>query len=739
MGPLRPGGLLAVSVVLSAVALFGVSAGAGAASVRAVRAQIATAAAISDVSGVEARAGRAQALVAALGDPRTNPAHAPEMRDELAFVAEDLRRRAAGWSSRAADPGARRVAGVVSSSASPLQGSVLDFASAASRSSALEARLQPGQLLRGDIDALYSAIEEASDVVLARLRADQAAQAQRWQEEVKASVGALAVTTTVLCALVLGPVRSRLERRRQAMESSADRYRESLALVERVLDGMGTPVLVTDGAARKVTANRAARAAFPFLADRVTTTDTLAQTPGFVDARDGSPIALRDLPLFAALLTGAASGDLTFAAHDAAPFHPSANEIAIADTLIPSTATQRPSKVGSGPRRRYAARAHQLRSSDGDLLGAVSTFHDTTDLHDRHALLARHAEELAAYGDAVAAVLREDDARTAICAAACTASGAALVALLEDDHAGMLRCTAAVGIEPAAIALPVDGQSIAASVFRSGLCRTTTSAADEPDIDSATVQALSAKIGRRLVAGAWIPVMSRDMIRGVLVIAAGQEVDLDGRLHVLEALAREGAVAVERQDVIRNLAHDAVRDALTGAANRRAWDSHLLDAVHRASQHRTALSVIMLDLDHFKAYNDTQGHPEGDALLRSAVAAWTAALRPQDVLARYGGEEFAVLLPGCPLPQARRAADRLRTLVPNGQTASAGVAEWQHDEDAGQLLARADRALYGAKHAGRNRTFPEASAGVASAGQLESAQRRAPHPPTGPDEHRWEI
>ena len=108
----------------------------------------------------------------------------------------------------------------------------------------------------------------------------------------------------------------------------------------------------------------------------------------------------------------------------------------------------------------------------------------------------------------------------------------------------------------------------------------------------------------------------------------------------------------------------------------------------------------MIDIDHFKAFNDRHGHPSGDALLRRAAEAWRNRLRPGDIIARYGGEEFTVLLPDCGTPQALAVADALRTLMPSGQTCSVGVATWDGQESGPQLVARADEALYDAKRAG---------------------------------------
>ncbi len=123
----------------------------------------------------------------------------------------------------------------------------------------------------------------------------------------------------------------------------------------------------------------------------------------------------------------------------------------------------------------------------------------------------------------------------------------------------------------------------------------------------------------------------------------------------------------------------------------------------------------MFDLDHFKAYNDSRGHPAGDRLLTEVAAAWQGCLRATDSLARYGGEEFALIAPGCTEGDAVALVDRLRGSVTDGQTCSAGVAFWDRSETPAELLARADAALYEAKVGGRDRTKLATRPGTAPA------------------------
>ena len=123
----------------------------------------------------------------------------------------------------------------------------------------------------------------------------------------------------------------------------------------------------------------------------------------------------------------------------------------------------------------------------------------------------------------------------------------------------------------------------------------------------------------------------------------------------------------------------------------------------RAARDRAPVCIALLDLDRFKAFNDRRGHPAGDALLRAAASAWRGELRGIDVLARYGGEEFAILLAGCSKETALEIIDRVRLATVDEQSVSIGVGIWDGREDAESLVYRADKALYEAKHAGRNR------------------------------------
>ena len=170
-------------------------------------------------------------------------------------------------------------------------------------------------------------------------------------------------------------------------------------------------------------------------------------------------------------------------------------------------------------------------------------------------------------------------------------------------------------------------------------------------------------------------------------------------------LARVALLLRETEDLAQQLGKLASVDGLTGVPNRRTWDEELQRLAAASTADGTTLCVAILDLDRFKAFNDTHGHQFGDELLRGAAQAWQRALPPDGVLARFGGEEFTVALPGRTAAEAREVVEGLKQLTPYDQTFSCGVAQWDNSEEPAALVARADAALYEAKRQGRNRVL----------------------------------
>ncbi len=156
---------------------------------------------------------------------------------------------------------------------------------------------------------------------------------------------------------------------------------------------------------------------------------------------------------------------------------------------------------------------------------------------------------------------------------------------------------------------------------------------------------------------------------------------------------------------LRNLAES---DGLTGIANRRRFDDFLQSAHQRALNNRSALGLIVIDVDHFKQFNDSNGHQAGDELLKRLSQELTKAVRGDSLAARYGGEEFAIVAPGCDGKAVHEMAERIRLAVQNtlgGPTISLGAIAQEPGQElsAQELLRRADQALYRAKNAGRNK------------------------------------
>ncbi|HKP69792.1 MAG TPA: diguanylate cyclase [Pyrinomonadaceae bacterium] len=183
-------------------------------------------------------------------------------------------------------------------------------------------------------------------------------------------------------------------------------------------------------------------------------------------------------------------------------------------------------------------------------------------------------------------------------------------------------------------------------------------------------------------------------------------------LELLEAIAPQIAVAIDRT-VLKDKAGEfeqlSVTDALTGLLNRRYLEKRLIEEIQRSKRHRFPMSLMMLDVDEFKSYNDAFGHPAGDAALRIVAGVLQDILRGADVAARYGGEEFAILLPQTTSVEAATIAERLRqriehTEFPKRQvTVSIGIASISNDlETPADVVGAADHALYEAKNQGRN-------------------------------------
>jgi len=196
---------------------------------------------------------------------------------------------------------------------------------------------------------------------------------------------------------------------------------------------------------------------------------------------------------------------------------------------------------------------------------------------------------------------------------------------------------------------------------------------------------------------------------------AGGEAFDDHSLELFQAIAPQLAVAVDRANLKEKAGEFeqlSVTDALTGLLNRRYIEERLLEEIKRSNRHGFPMSFMMVDVDHFKSYNDEFGHPEGDKALKLVARVIRETLRGADVAARFGGEEFAILLPQTTGPEAVAIAERIRINLENADlglrkvTASIGIASCSAELcSSDTLIEAADKALYAAKHEGRNRVL----------------------------------
>jgi len=210
-----------------------------------------------------------------------------------------------------------------------------------------------------------------------------------------------------------------------------------------------------------------------------------------------------------------------------------------------------------------------------------------------------------------------------------------------------------------------------------------------------------------------VPLLAHDRVVGTLnVYRVGLDRGYsDAEVALVERFATMAALAYEAARQREHLRHQAATDGLTGLLNHRGTQERLRREIEAAAASGRPLSVVVVDLDHFKRINDSYGHAEGDKVLAATAAKLRSVVREGDAVGRLGGEEFVLVLPGVAGESAAEAAERARTAIGEivvGRRrleSSAGVASFPDDAtEAAQLLANADSALYAAKHAGRRQT-----------------------------------
>lgn len=310
-------------------------------------------------------------------------------------------------------------------------------------------------------------------------------------------------------------------------------------------------------------------------------------------------------------------------------------------------------------------------------------------------------------------------------------------ALLPADHAPVLGAARADG---QVYSLDLKGQHLLVAPLPRLQARAVF-AVDGTAIDRLAAQELlglqlALAVFMGLLLGAALLVLSRE-----IGFRRREQRLLEDRNRDLEQLVQQRTEALERAN--RQLTQLAGEDSLTGLANRRSFEQALARAWGMARRGRESLALVMVDVDHFKAYNDGFGHPAGDGCLRAVAQQLRAGLRRQgDSVFRFGGEEFVLLLPDTDAEQALHCCELLRQGLedqalphPLGVvTISLGVAATRPDSgnEAGMedLLARAEAALYQAKREGRNRVMlAREPGGSASLQQLNGPPPQPPQPP----------
>jgi diguanylate cyclase len=196
---------------------------------------------------------------------------------------------------------------------------------------------------------------------------------------------------------------------------------------------------------------------------------------------------------------------------------------------------------------------------------------------------------------------------------------------------------------------------------------------------------------------------------------------MEARSKTLEVQLQTSSREVnDLRDRLESVRRESLTDQLTGIPNRKAFDKVLLESIESAIETGEPLSLVMCDIDHFKTFNDTWGHQTGDQVLRLVANCLSENVKGRDTAARYGGEEFVVILPQTALADAVNLANQIRNKVESKKlvkkstgdilgiiTISAGVTQYDANENAVEFLRRADVCLYAAKRSGRNRVVSE--------------------------------
>lgn len=324
---------------------------------------------------------------------------------------------------------------------------------------------------------------------------------------------------------------------------------------------------------------------------------------------------------------------------------------------------------------------------------------DITDRKASKIALRESEAQLAAIASVARCAQVGTDPRPVVLSAIRSLSAASMVVLVELGDDDCLVVTASAGIEAVGMRTSLREISAVAQVWRTGETLFLPDAADSPLVNPALLELDST------VSALWQPVIVAGAVLAVLVVTWRQRLSKlsDQAIRAVHALAAEAGLSLHALRLHNELQRAAGTDPLTGSLNRRAWDEQLLSLVAAARLSGQPLALALVDIDHFKAFNDTFGHAKGDELLQRFASAASACLRTGDVFARWGGEEFILALPNCGPQQAEYILHRVRASIPTGRTCSIGRTTWIAGEPITTTVARADAALYDAKRTGRDR------------------------------------
>jgi diguanylate cyclase (GGDEF)-like protein len=214
-----------------------------------------------------------------------------------------------------------------------------------------------------------------------------------------------------------------------------------------------------------------------------------------------------------------------------------------------------------------------------------------------------------------------------------------------------------------------------------------------------------------------IPIHTRNEKLGVLMVdnLLSQEEISEETITLLKMVSIQIGLALKNARLYKKVEELSVMDSLTGLYVQRHFHQRIREELSRAHRHHTPVSLVMLDIDHFKIINDTYGHPAGDRVMKVMSSKITSSIRKFDVAVRYGGDEFIVLMPGSNETETLRTAERIRKFVNHSSvrletgkdihfSCSIGVASFpEHANTDEELIQKADQALYEAKKLGRNR------------------------------------